>query len=60
MRAAVRPALACSRFVLTAVDECTLPAREANAVRTAPGHEHLVTGLDEEERTTDALAEQLG
>jgi hypothetical protein len=29
------------------------------AVR-APGHEQLVTGYDEAERTADALAERLG
>jgi len=27
---------------------------------TAPGHEQLVTGLEEAERTTEALAEQAG
>jgi hypothetical protein len=27
---------------------------------TAPGHERLVTGFDEAERTADALAERLG
>jgi hypothetical protein len=27
---------------------------------TAPGHEQLVTGYDEAERTADALAERLG
>jgi hypothetical protein len=27
---------------------------------TAPGHEQLVTGFDEAERTADALAERLG